>query len=475
MTTNLATMPSGIAPGERSQVISRNDLEYLGVPTGIRGSHHSLKMLTELKNEPGWMVGSGGVREWRFLGFTRMDDQVYVYGPHVSGKSLDEILDLGPEEGLPYMLRLVNALLLLQERDIAPFGIYSDGVLFPDSEEVLFLPPPILAKLKDSRSESYRIGAFEILNHPYLKREQSSSFTIAVLLYKMLTGRYAHADTTVDGVRAKMRNLEVVPAFLLEPALKEEISEFIMRAASKPESCGLKDWQHALSGWIQTGIFRTISDEEKNQLLERARDIEEKALKGLKKKLFFEKHGKRIAVSAIVVVAVGFLIGSFLKNALAPRVTKGFAPAQVVEAFYTASSALDHQTMEDCVVDGAGKGEINEAIHLYVIAKQAIAYEGKSYIVPADKWDSDGRPVVAAPSFVYGVAGLEVKQERGEPEPVFLAAYEKWTRETEETSLGSAAGPLSVGLKIKERLYLRQDKDDWVIYKIDRLESDIIN
>ena len=52
-----------------------------------------------------------------------------------------------------------------------------------------------------------------------------------------------------------------------------------------------------------------------------------------------------------------------VKNVLAPRVTRGYAPDKVVQTFYTSMNTLDHSTMQACVVGGAGGGEINGQWH----------------------------------------------------------------------------------------------------------------
>ncbi len=204
-------------------------------------------------------------------------------------------------------------------------------------------------------------------------------------------------------------------------------------------------------------------------MLSKAQEQEEKTDRAFQKKLFWEKNGKLVLFISIIVVVAGFVIGSFVKNALAPRVTKGFSPDQVVNAYYTSINSLDHMTMEDCVTKGAGKSDINEVVHLYVIGKQTMAYEGRSSIVPADKWAEDGRPELLAPLFVYGVVDLNVTEERGEPEPVYTVTYEKWSRKISE-SRPVPGERLYTGFQVKDRLFMKQDKGDWVIFRMDRLE-----
>ncbi len=456
--------------GERYISFKQKDETFLGIPTGVSGGHHALKALTSLKNQPGWIVRDNAIEEWRFIGFTRINEQVCLYGPYMEGIALNEVLDLEPQQALPYIKSLVESLKLLKDRSFDLFSFESDSVLFLKEGGIFFFPRPIMSNIRNSRSEDYRINFYEIITHPYLKGEERSGFTIAILLYKILTGKYPFADTTQDDVRAKIRNLDVVSPHLIRPELKKEASDAIMNTFNKAENYTLENWNEIITSWIQNGIFREVSREERELLLTRAQEQEEKTAKAFKKKLFWEKNGRLVLIVSIIVVVAGFVIGSFVKNALAPRVTKGYTPEQVVRAYYTSINSLDHMTMEDCVIKGAGKSDINEVVHLYVISKQTLAYEGRSFLIPADKWEEDGRPELAAPLFVYGVIDLNITEERGEPEPVYTVTYERWSRKLTETR-PIAGEKLYTGFKVKDRLFMKQDKKDWVIFRMDRLES----
>jgi len=455
--------------GERYISFKQKDETFLGIPAGIGGGHHALKALTSLKNQPGWIVKENAIEEWRFMGFTRVNDEVCLYGPYREGKALDEVLALDPEQALPYIKSLIESLKVLKDRSFELFSFESDTVLFLDDGGIFFFPRPIMSKIRNSRSEDYRIRAYETITHPYLDGEKRSGFTIAILLYKILTGEYPFTDTTQDGVRAKIRNLDAVSPYLVRPELKKEASDVIMDTFSKAKSYTLEDWNRIVSSWIQNGIFREVSKEEQELLLSRAQEQGEKSERAFQKKLFWEKNGRLILFISIIVVVAGFVIGSFVKNALAPRVTKGYSAHQVVNAYYTSINSLDHMTMEDSVIKKAGKADINEVVHLYVIGKQTMAYEGRSYIIPGDKWAEDGRPDLVAPLFVYGVVDLNVTEERGGPEPVYTVTYEKWSRKVSETK-PVPGEKLYTGYKVKDRLFMKQDKEDWVIFRMDRLE-----
>jgi len=80
-----------------------------------------------------------------------------------------------------------------------------------------------------------------------------------------------------------------------------------------------------------------------------------------------------------------------------------------------------------------------------------------------------------SPSTLYGVTGLSVTREQSEPSPVYLVTYDKWNpagSSEADASLSANAVSRSEGHHVTDRVLMRKDKDDWVIYKIERLSAD---
>jgi hypothetical protein len=450
--------------------ITEERVTRLGIPTGLDGGSFALTKITAAKAEPGYVVNDNQVSEWRFLGVTYVGGEPWLYGPMAEGRSLAEMLEQPPEAALAALLSLARALALLQERGVPPFRLQSEAVLYLEEGGLLFLPPALMALLKDSRPLEYRLNAVEAINHPYLTGKDGLSYTMAALAYRVLSGEFPFMDETEQGLRDRVRRLRVTPPHLVKPEIREDVSDFVIKALSKPSSVALGGWVEALESWEKEGAFRAVSGSERAAILEKAREHREKAGRSFRSTVFLEKNGRIILIAIAAVAIVGAIAGSILKNALAPRVTKGFSPEKVVETFYQSIGKLDHQTMQDCVIDGAGKAEINEAINLFVISRQTIAYEGKSYIIDAAEWDAKGRPPVASPYFVNGVTRLKITQEQGAPRPVFVATYERYAKAFEDQTPESV--PPVNGRLQTDRLFLKQDKGDWVIYKIERLSTE---
>ncbi len=338
-------------------------------------------------------------------------------------------------------------------------------------------PPAVFQELRDLRPFAENLETYECIAHPDLKGEARASFTLASLVYRVIAGRFPVTGKDGEEVHEQARKLAITPPDQVVPELVPEVSELVMAglARGRRPQPKLEEWAASLDAWQRKEVFRTLGAEEKAKALRDREAQETGSAKSFRRRMFWEKNWKLVGIIAIVVIVVGAIGGSMLKNVLAPRVTKGYSPQKIVETFYTSMNALDHMTMEACVIGKAGQGEINEATTLYVTSRVVMGYEGASNIVSAAAWDAAGRPDLVSPQTLYGVTALTVRQEQGAPAPVFLVSYDKWNP-LGAPDTGAApdmnAIPLSEGHAMQDRVFLKQDKGDWVIYRIDRLKAD---
>ena len=462
-------------------------VKYLAVRVGDTARGRALTRILALKAAPGWVVKGNEVRDWRFAGLAEKEGVPLLYGPHLSGKPLQAILDLPLRAALPSLSRLVRALSLLAERGVSRFALQTDAVIFEETDGVpvdavpvdgvLFLPPEIMREIRDLNSFALSRDTFESLNHPDLKGEALSSFSIAVLLYRISTGRFPFTGPNTEEIHEQARKLEVDAPAGIVPGLDPELSALVMAGLGRSGRAAvpLAEWSQMMDAWQKRELIRVLPPEEREKALHASDTRQQASGKSFRRRMFWEKNWKTIAViaAAIAIAAVG--AGSILKGVLAPRITRGYPPLKVVQTFYNSMSSLDHQAMQACVIGKAGQGEINEVTVLFVTSRVTQGYEGKSSILSADDWDRKGRPKLEGHSSLYGVTGLMVVQEQGEPLPIYRARYDKWNPasppDTGNTSVSNAL-PRSEGHRNVDRVWLKQDKGDWVIYKIDRLTED---
>jgi len=465
------------------RIIREQGAEWLGISTGLRGKSFSISRLTSMRSSPGWIVGGPEIMEWRFQGFSTQEGEVWLYGEKVDGRPLSEVLGDGPAVALPLMARLLDALILLRDRSLPPFDLATDGVLFLSDGRLLFLPPEIMAELRSMRTFAENRDTYERVAHPDWKGETGQSFAMASMLYRTITGAFPFDGSGEEEIHDRVRKQRPASPQLAVPDLKEEVGQALMSCFSKAiptptrkglavdayAGPGLDGWKPLLAAWTRDGILRSMSADEKEEARRKAEAEAQSAAKHYGRRRFWERNWKVVAVGAAGVLLVALVAQSILANVLAPRVTKGFPPRKVVETFYQSMNTLNQEAIEDCVMEKAGKGEKNEVVNLYVISRQVMAYEGKSNIMAADEWARKGRPVLASPQSVYGTIVGTLTEEQGEPNPVFLVEYEKWVPLSGDSE--TATTQRSEGQKVKDRLLLKKDKGDWVIYMIDRLSS----
>jgi hypothetical protein len=448
----------------------------LAVPLGSAGRSHALARMSGLRTSPGWHVSDEAVREWRFEGFAPQPDGACLFGPEVAGRTLADVLELPIEKAAPMLGRLADALGTLAERLVPFFPLQSDAVVLDDRGGVLFLPPDVMREVRGVRPFAENRDTFEVLNHPDLRGEALASFTLGVCFYRAAVGRFPFTGADTEEIHERARKLAVQPPARLVPGLREDASALVMAALGRQRgrSVGLADWRAGFASWTREGILRPVDPGERKRLVQEASARERDAAKRFKTRTFWEKNWKIIAIAAAGVAVAGAVLGSILSGVFAPRATRGYPPRKVVETFYTAINGMNHTLMEACVVDKAGKGEINEAMNLYVLSRVQMGYEGKANTVAADQWDKAGRPQLPAGTAVYGVTDLEITEQSGEPTPVYLVAYQKWSPDTGD---GTDTGATTLGTlrrKLVDRVSLRRDKGDWVIFRLERLSEETL-
>jgi hypothetical protein len=449
--------------------ILEGGVKYLAVPIGSPARGTALSRILALKGSPGWIAAPPMLKEWRFTGVTEQADGTVLYGPWMPARTLTDTMRLPPAEALPFLIRLAEALQLLKERSITLFPFQTDAVLFCDDGSVLFLPAEVMRELRELRPFSMNRDTFESINNPDTRGEDMISFALGVLLYRAVTGAFPFTGESPEDIHEQMRKLEILSPAEAAPGVGEEASQLIMAALarSRRKRPDLDEWVESLRAWRKDGALR-------NAAAGVTTSASPTAQKRFHRRVFWEKNWRTALIIAGVVIVIGFGLGSILRNVLAPRVTRGYSPQKVVRTFYESMNRLDQLTMGACVVDGAGKGDINEVTNLYVISRVSTGYEGRSNIVAADAWDKAGRPPIPFPQTLYGVTGLVIAPEKPEPTPVFLVTYDKWTpvpASDTATPNQQQSSPRYEGHAVQDRVFMKKDRGDWVIYRIDRVRS----
>jgi hypothetical protein len=387
---------------------------------------------------------------------------------------LDKVLAMPAGQSLPLIALLVRALLELSEGAAGWCALQSDSVIFTDAGDILFLPPNVDRELRDLRPFEANRETFECLNHPDLKGPALAAFSVSAAFYKVLTGRFPFWGSDTGDLHEQVRNLEIQPPASLVPGLDQEVSETIMAGLGRGQrgSISLREIAEGLARWQPNDLVHPLSEGQRRTALDAAGARQASAERSFRRRRFWRKNWRVAAIVAAVAVLLGTVGGTVLKNVLAPRVTHGYPPRRVVETFYTSMNTLDHTAMQACVVGRAGRGEIDETTTLYVTSRVTQGYEGRSNVISAAEWDKAGRPPITSPLTLFGVTGLSISEEQGEPGPVYLVTYSLWNPATPANAdAGPDVAPQSEGHEVTDRVWMKTDRGDWVINRIDRIQS----
>jgi len=301
------------------------------------------------------------------------------------------------------------------------------------------------------------------------------SFSIAALLYRIITGKFPFYSEDKEEIDSMIRMLKIIPPDVIIKGLSAEISFFITESLNAKTALSISRWKEKIDKWLLKENLEAIQEQKNVPDTEVLKGLIKKNSETFKTKLFWLKNWKTKAIQAASAIAVILIILYFVGNFFKLRLLKAFTPEKVVESFYLAANDLNHELMGDCVINNAGETFRNATIHLFIISKMQTAKSfGDSNIIPADEWAENGRPQISAAGVLYGVVDFKIidSEQVGGEEWQFTVQYEKWNSQNNEDE---SRGSLLIGEKIIEKVYLTVDREDWVIYKIELLESSVIN
>jgi hypothetical protein len=374
---------------------------------------------------------------------------------------------------------------------------------------ILFSPERLAARCLQAEGEDrWREGAESLVN-PELGRE-AAVFTAGALLYRILAGQAAFPNRNMDLLHQDIREGVFLPVRLAAPGLDEDLASLIDRAIAGLPAPGSAKTGSTRAGSAKAGsatggrpglgelaaalgppgsggadsFFRPL-DEGKQELLagERAQ-FEKKRKLTVNTRRFVIRNsailgGSLAALAALILVAYSIVAG---RKDL--PTTKGMEPVQVIEAYYNAFGELDHTMMDACVINKAGKRDIEMVTNFFVLSRVRQAYEYTSDIMlSAQKWQDQGSSLTK--SQVFGVTDLDIRQAGGdesEDQVQYRASYTLWIPAEAEGSpepgdqnaagtnpaAEAEQGSLPRGYPITDELTLVRRKGDWRISGLER-------
>jgi hypothetical protein len=441
------------------------------IDTGVEGTDIAVKTVSQALKQNGFIISGKSIDFWKFSGLKQVGKKIYVYCPDMDGLLLSEVLELPLKESVTYINKLLNALKLLEERNMDLFKISAGSVFFKKSGDIIIFPPELMERIRLLRDDEYRIFDYQLINHPDLPQEFNISFSIACILYKAVSGIYPFYSEDEEELDSMKRMLEVISLSEIIPGISNEISVSIANSLNYKNYIPLSvsKWCDKLDNWQDD--FDIL---EKQKSITDSDTVKERLYKNEKvfnKRLFWKRNWSKITLQAGAALAVVLIVFYFVNNFLKPRTTQDFPPDKVVETFYMSANTLDHVLMDNCVMNDAGSTLRNETMHLAIIDKmQAAKFFNDNYVINADWWIKNGKPEIPSTSVLFGITDFYILEntEISETERRFKVKYVHWCPKFDETD---TTGSVYQGISVTEVLHLKIDRGGWVIYSIETISE----
>jgi outer membrane murein-binding lipoprotein Lpp len=421
-----------------------------------------------------------------------------VWGPDFAGLSLDEIADQG--DG-PAPCNAPGALAALAAWVRARAALPLEGRPLPwpgaalvdeKAETVLFLPEAAVRRVFDAGGAGVWINKAERWSHPDYSGEEADVFTAAALLYRALSGSPPYPCRDRDVLREDIREGVFTPPRLAAPGISAEAAALITAALSPRAKLRtgrplLADFARLFAAEAAGGVagsaagtagfFRDIGREERLALEAERKRFLQKREKTVKAKRFLSRNRTAILAVLGAVLAAALVAGSVIRARLDGPSTRGMDAAAVVESYYRAITAMDHETAAACVTGGAGKDDINMITSLYVVSKVRQAYEAQTAFISPEEWRESGGGVSA--KAVFGIDGLRLEgidTDESDGRLGYRAKYlffnpypESGGNTAAPDAENKAPLPLPAGIPCSDELALEKDKKGlWHIAEIRR-------
>jgi hypothetical protein len=465
----------------------------LGINTGLSAEAFARARLASLVTEPGFLVSLRDMREpdvtlWRAGGTVEFavnggqKPVMVVWGPDFAGLSLDELVtrrggeaNTAGASALAAWVRARAALPAEGRPPPWPGAALVDG----DAGTVLFLPEAAARRAFDSGGESAWIDGAERWTHPDYSGEEADVFVAAALLYFALSGGLPYPSRDRDILRQDIREGVFVPPRLAAPGLLDEPAALITASLSPREKLrcprpALADIARLTGTAAGTAagtdgrrvLFGGLTPAEKGALEAERERFLLKREKAVRTGRFLRRNRAAILAVAGALVIAALVTGSLIRSQLDRPSTRGMDPAAVVESYYNAINALDHEMLGACVTGGAGKDDINMVTNLYVVSRIRQAYEAREVFINPKEWRENGGGV--SDKAVFGIGDLDIREAEtdGGGRAVYRAQYlffNPYPGSNGDTVTPSAEGedappPAPSGVPRLDELVLTQDR-----------------
>jgi len=450
-----------ISKSEGSALIENSGKTYLAIDSGLKNRAFVGVDTSRLQSLPGLLVKDGEIQNWMLDGVTEIEGKTLFYGPEMQGKTLVDI------EITPSILEgLSEALYTIKDRNFPVRHISLTSIMYCDDGSFLFFPPRLMEFLNSHRVLQDNMRMVIPWNKPGLGGEAASSFTIAALSYRIVTGNQPFPGESEEDIEKVMTSVNYPSPALSEPRLSDDFLSLVNQSFRGKGTLGL--WRELLKKWNSTGLIdQSLTNEEvteRKKLIERGESARIRRTKTL---FFLAKYRSALVITGATVILLALFLQGPISKFLEEPVTTGMNQEQVIHLYYDSFRTLDTEAMEDAVTSRAGKSDINEISTVYVTSKVRTSYEGTTGLLNPEEWMASGSEPLSPGTQVWGISDLKIKSLGND---TFEVNYIKWTPAIIDDP-DSTVPLMPVNQNIRDIVHLSLLKDVWVIDQIKRIKE----
>jgi hypothetical protein len=467
-----------------------NGIQAICFDTGLNEQDFARAGLSKLLTRQGIIVRNADTIEktekWKCKGVVKQNGSMVIWGADFAECpaviAFDALLadDSQKDSAFDAVRRWLNVHIALKDNlvPLAPGGTFIDG------KGNLFFPPESLIE-RCFEAGNTALEKKERFVHPDLEGKAAAAWTLACMLYRIFCNADAFPAHDIITIHQDMREGVFSPPRFANYGIDWQFDALIKRAFSTyyEDHPSLEAWRRFLeekdaSNNVRNfaAFFHTLTPEESEKMgQEKERFIKKKNF-SVKARRFLTRNNAIVLGIAVTVVAMGLIIGSVMYDRSKLPNTKGMTPVEVVQAYYMAFSALDHEFMQSAVLKKAGKADIDVAVQLYALDRVRQAYQMSAVqehpsIIKAQDWLDDGGQPIGAEYFVFGATDMRITPEdQGEnnDEVTFIVRYNLWATNygDEDIQPGTLLTP-TVQTRV-DKLRLMFYKGAWRIAEIQR-------
>ncbi|GHV87301.1 hypothetical protein AGMMS50255_5970 [Spirochaetia bacterium] len=504
----------------------------LGFDTGLSSQAFAQAKLVQFITQEGLIVYPDGKTEpWKPSAVIERQGQngdppsMVIWGPDFKGERFD--LLLGNEKRRDEALDALR--LWIEARSSAKFAKTAGQTAYPETDPqislwpagtlvnlasgvVLFPPEGLVIRSFQAEGGTAWLEGAESLVNTELAAEDAESFTAGAILYRIMSGALPFPNRDRDLLHQDIREGVFLPLRLAAPGLDEKTTGLVEKAiasskntsvfaaeargrrslSSSPEKVrpGLDEFRELLGPVHSRGVlsfFHILNEAEQVKIAEEREQFQKKKNLTVNTRRFVIRNAALIMGICAAVIGAALITRSIVINKASLPTTAGMESVEVVQSYYGAFGDMDHDLMDACVIQKAGKGDIEMVMNFFVINRVRQAYESTGpTTIPAQKWlDSGAGPTKLQ---VFGVSDLEIRKTGGNEsgdEIHYRSSYILWFPNALDAPEGAAgaesANPINLedpgaeieamlpkGYPFTDELKLIRVKGNWRIAEINR-------